>query len=183
MIHLTFAATPFLKGALALICPILLFQTGCQTMAASPSLLIILEAETGFSNIGEYPFVVEDENFYSGEQVILISSAPIGGQGTAQYSLTPVVRPGVYDVTIHYFVENDGHSPVDVTLGAHMARFVMDAPTPSSFADPRNAREFTMNDVTVAVGDTLTVTGEVSQFESEHREFVRIDRFVFTPTS
>jgi hypothetical protein len=166
MTHFTLPVTLPIKGALALIGSMLVLQNGCQSTSPTPLFSVTLEAEIGFTNIGEYAFVTENEDFYSGGQAILISSAPIGGRGTA-----------------HYFDENDGHSPVDIILGAQTARFVMDAPTPSSFADPRNAREFTMKAITVAAGDTLTLTGEVSQFESEHREFVRIDSIVFMPTS
>jgi hypothetical protein len=183
MTHFTLPVTLPIKGALALIGSMLVLQNGCQSTSPTPLFSVTLEAEIGFTNIGEYAFVTENEDFYSGGQAILISSAPIGGRGTAHYNLSPKIRPGAYNVTIHYFDENDGHSPVDIILGAQTARFVMDAPTPSSFADPRNAREFTMKAITVAAGDTLTLTGEVSQFESEHIEFVRIDSIVFMPTS
>lgn len=155
----------------------------CQHSAHANEPLRI-EAENSFKNIGDQKFGLEEGVFYSGGMAILIQgAAPIGKSGTVEYDLSQQVPKGVYNVSIHYNDENDGHSPVAVMLDDQTYSFVMNAATPSAFSSADNQRSTTFKNVVVTQSSKLRITGTVHRYESEHRELVRLDYFTFTPVS
>lgn len=157
--------------------------TSCQTLPETTA-PIRLEAETGFKNDALGYFVTEDADFYSGGKVIMLSGrVPVGGSGSVTYDLAPKVPPGIYALTVHYNDENDGHAPIDIWIDDQKVSFTMDADTPSAFADIKNQRSITFENLRVKKASTLKVKGTVHRYQSEHKELVRLDYFEFSPQS
>ena len=57
----------------------------------------------------------------------------------------------------------------------------MDANTNSAFADIDNQRSTVFNNVIVSENALLKISGTAHRYQSEHKELVRLDAFVFVP--
>lgn len=172
---------PILALCATALCATALAVSGCQHSTANGT-SIQIEAENGFRNIGAHSFQEENADFYSNGTVIMLSgSTPVGGSGAVEYDLAGIVRPGTYSFTLHYYDENDGHSPVRLTVGDQSFEFVMNAATPSAFQAIENRRATTFDNVIVKTGSVLRIEGVVDRYNSEHKELVRLDYFVFAP--
>ncbi|MEM9972689.1 MAG: malectin domain-containing carbohydrate-binding protein [Pseudomonadota bacterium] len=109
-----------------------------------------------------------------------VAFLPFGGtQGEATYNLGGVIPPGTYTVVIGYFDEDDGESPVGLSItsdtGADFsASFVMDDPTGGDAAQAESFRTKAYANVEVGENGVLTLTGT-----QDKGEFVRIDYIEF----
>ncbi len=150
------------------------------TSASSPNKPITIEAELGFKNIGEQNFILEERPFYSGGAAIKINgSAPVGSKAKVHYNLSSRLKTGQYDLMIHYIDENDGHSPVNIYIGNQVYKIIFDEETESGFESEANQRSALISSVRINKNDDMIIEGEVSRYNSEHKELVRLDKFVF----
>ena len=167
---------------------IIFFQALCVACANSgvsnniiSPLTVTIEAEQGFKNKGEQRFTIEERDFYSnGAAIKIAGSAPVDSMGKVQYELNSKLTPGVYDLVVHYVDENDGHSLVNIYIGKQKYTIVFDEDTESGFESAANMRSALIKSVNINENDNMLVQGQVSRYQSDHKELVRIDKFVFT---
>ncbi|AFY65136.1 Calx-beta domain-containing protein [Geitlerinema sp. PCC 7407] len=135
--------------------------------------VIRMEAED-FSLQG---FVIESgRSPASGEKIIGLYQAS-GTQGTATSAFTG--SDGVYDIVVGYFDENDGRSPVSVTVGGTQYSWVFDQNLGNGGVTSQTRATRTLaTGVTLRNGDPITLAGQVDQ-----AEFARFDYIEFVSAS
>ncbi len=139
----------------------------------------------GGTPVGD-PFRVEAESMTLVQGFAAVSNGHASGgmfiqatnSGTqiASYSVT---EAGTFDITLGYFDESDGQSTLNVVLnGTVIDTFVWDLDAGDATVNPSSFAEHTISGVTLAVGDTLQLSGV-----SGGREPLRVDYLDFTPLS
>ncbi|SLN64974.1 Quinoprotein glucose dehydrogenase B precursor [Roseivivax jejudonensis] len=135
---------------------------------AEPPATVRIEAED-LTNAGGYE--TEGNGVASEDALIFTRTA-----GTAGIALDGLVVPGMYNVTVGYFDENDGTAQATLTIDERSETWIFDADTTSNGAAAGSARTITFAAVTVDSDSTLTLSSL-----REQGEFARIDYVEFTP--
>jgi hypothetical protein len=152
-------------------------ENGVLTVAAAPAAAPIrFQAEDFDASVG---YGVQTQNAAEGNEVAFLPSG--GASGSATYDLAARgVAPGVYNLTIGHFDENDGESNVTVTIdGVAIGSFTFDDDaTSGNAAQASSFRTETFANVTVGENGQLVVAGT-----TDAGEFARLDWIEFVPVT
>ena len=114
-------------------------------------------------------FVVERDTDATGQQLIKTSN-----KGTAQTKFTG--STGTYDITVNYFDEQDGRSPISLKAEGQTFNWVANKNLQGTVATKANRTSQTFKGITLNNGSTIELGGQ-----RQSQEYARIDSVVFTP--
>jgi hypothetical protein len=142
---------------------------------------IIVEAES-IQNLVE--FSSETNSIASGGSLISLPNNG-GVSGTATISAQDAgLQPGIYNVTIVYFDEDDGEATLGLSIGNNFTEeFILDASGTSNVADSASRKTRVFNNVTITAGTDEIVISGLSSETQNGVERVRVDYLEFEPAN
>ena len=116
---------------------------------------------------------VKNSSASDNRHISLKGSAENKGSATGKFK----GEPGIYQVKIGYFDENDGQSKVKLIIGKESTSFVFDRDLPSNWVKPASkTSRIAIEEVELESGDSFKIEGVGNQ-----GEFARIDYVEFSP--
>ncbi len=171
---LTVSLVSTTEGALAPDESALTFTLVSEDTGDGPGAPVTLEAED-FTGLASSTFFEQAALDASGLALIRLD----GGQsGTVETSLPDAVTPGLYDVAVTYFDENDGTSSAALAVdGETIGNWLFSNDGPGSAAQAANLRTLVFQGVALGADSVLSLSGT-----QDFGEFVRFDKVDLTRT-